>query len=72
MKTITCKEMGGICITPLSANSYNEMIAAGMAHLKMAHPEMAADIEKMPKDDPMIKKWEEDFARTWAVTPDQA
>ncbi len=70
MKTITCRAMGGMCDEPVTAGSYDEMIMKGMEHLKVAHPEMAADIEKMPKDDPMMVKWEEDFKKTWESTPD--
>jgi predicted small metal-binding protein len=70
MKTITCRAMGGMCDTPLIADNYDEMMKVGMDHVKKAHPEMAADIEKMPKDDPMMVKWEKDFRKTWANTPD--
>ncbi|MCX6752033.1 MAG: hypothetical protein NTZ87_00820 [Candidatus Nomurabacteria bacterium] len=70
MKTITCREMGGPCDTPLSANSYKEMINAGMSHLMKAHPKMAEDMNKMSKDDPTMIEWEKDFKRTWAETPD--
>ena len=62
--------MGGPCDTPLSANTYEEMMTVGMNHLKTAHPEMAADVEKTPKDDPMMVKWDQDFRKTWADTPD--
>ena len=62
--------MGGMCDEPLSANTYDEMMVVGMDHLKVAHPQMVADIEKMPKDDPMMVKWEQDFRQTWADTPD--
>jgi predicted small metal-binding protein len=70
MKTITCRKMGGPCDAPLSANTYDEMMKVGMDHLKMAHPEMVESIEKMPKDDPMMVKWDQDFRKTWADTPD--
>lgn len=70
MKTVTCKQIGGMCDEEVSGNTPEELIGAGMAHLKVAHPEMAADIEKMPKDDPMMVKWSEDFMKTWEATPD--
>jgi predicted small metal-binding protein len=68
MKTITCKMMGGMCDAPLSANSYDEMMTVGMEHLEKAHPEMAADVKAMPKDDPKMLAWEVDFKKTWAET----
>ena len=62
--------MGGMCDTPLSAETYDEIMVVGMNHLKVAHPQMAADVEKMPKDDPMMVKWDQDFRKIWAETPD--
>ncbi len=70
MKTLTCKQMGGGCDTKLSANTPEEMMSVGMKHLEKAHPKMAADVKKAPKDDPMMKKWQADFNKTWAATPD--
>lgn len=70
MKTITCRAMGGMCDESVSGNTPEELIGAGMEHLKVAHPEMAKDIESMPKDDPAMVKWSEDFMKTWAETPE--
>jgi hypothetical protein len=49
-----------------------EMMGNGMVHLKSAHPEMAADIEATPKDDPKMTAWSEKFMKDWANTPDNA
>ncbi len=62
--------MGGMCDEAISGNTPEELIGAGMVHLKVAHPQMATDIEKAPKDDPAIVKWSEDLMKTWAETPD--
>ena len=70
MKTITCRAMGGMCDEAISGNTPEEIIGAGMKHLEVAHPEMAASIKAMAKDDPMMVKWSEDFMKTWAETPD--
>lgn len=70
MKTMTCKAMGGMCDEPISANTPDEMIANGMEHLKVAHPEMVASIEAMPKDDPLMVDWQKKFDETWAATPE--
>ena len=61
--------MGGMCDEKLSANTSKEMMDAGWDHIKKAHPEMAAGIEKMPKDDPKMKEWEDGFNKTWEETP---
>ena len=70
MKTITCRAMGGMCDEPITAGSVDEMLAAGMKHLEAPHPEMAASVSAMPKDDPMMVKWSEDFMKTWEATPE--
>lgn len=44
----------------------------GMEHLDEAHPEMAADIKAMPKDDPKMVAWGTKYAADWAATPDNA
>lgn len=70
MKKITCRGMGGMCDEPLMADSYEGIIKVGMEHLKVAHPEMAKNIESMPKDAPAMIEWEEEFKKTWAETPE--
>jgi hypothetical protein len=70
MKTITCRQMGGMCDEPLSGNSYDDIMKVGWDHVIAAHPQMAKDIEAMPKDDPMMIKWDQDFRKTWADAPE--
>jgi len=60
--------MGGMCDEPLSANTYEEIIAKGMEHLKALHQEMAATIEAMPKDHSIMVEWGKTFQKTWADT----
>ncbi len=57
--------MGGMCDEPITAKTYEEMIAEGMKHLVVAHPEMAASVKAMPKDDPKMVEWEQTFKKTW-------
>jgi hypothetical protein len=64
--------MGGTCDEAMTAATPDEMIALGMKHLEVAHPEMAADIEKMPKDDPMMVKWYGDFMKKWEAAPENS
>lgn len=62
--------MGGMCDESVSGNTPDELIGAGMMHLETAHPEMAESVKAMPKDDPAMVKWSEDFMKTWESTPD--
>ncbi|MDB5187721.1 MAG: hypothetical protein JWO50_241 [Candidatus Kaiserbacteria bacterium] len=70
MKTITCAQMGGMCDAEIKAETKDEMMAAGMAHLEEAHPEMAATVAAMAPTDPAMVKWTEDFDKTWESTPE--
>ncbi len=72
MKTMTCKEMGGMCDYAMTASTPDEMIKVGMVHIEQSHPEMAADINKMSKDDPIMKAWYEKFMKDWDATPENA
>jgi predicted small metal-binding protein len=67
MKTMTCKDMGGMCDHAMSANTAEEMMSKGMAHLEEAHPEMAANIKAMPEDHPMMIKWNTKFMADWTA-----
>ena len=67
---MTCRQMGGMCDEVMSAGSAEEMISKGMAHLEVAHPEMAATIKTMPKDDPMMVAWSEKFNKDWEAAPE--
>ncbi len=72
MKTMTCSQMGGMCETPISGNTADEMIMTGMKHIEAAHPDMAASIKSMPIDDPKMVAWSEKFMKDWAATPENA
>ncbi len=70
MKTITCRQMGGMCDEPISGNTPDELMGVGMKHLEVAHPDMAASVKAMPKDDPKMVEWGTQFQKTWDETPD--
>ncbi len=70
MKTLTCAQMGGMCDAPITAGSKDEMMTKGMEHLEAVHPEMAATVKEMPKEDPSMVAWEEKFNKEWEETPD--
>ena len=70
MKTMTCAQMGGMCEEKITASTSDEMLSKGMAHLEATHPEMAASVKEMPKEDPKMVAWMEKFQHDWAETPD--
>ncbi len=70
MKRVTCRQMGGLCDKVLAADSYDGIMKVGMEHLEKAHPEMAADIKGLSKDDPKMLKWEREFRKTWDSLPE--
>ena len=52
----------------ISGNTPDEMMKNGMQHMHKAHPEMAKEIEAMPKADG--EKWMEGFKKKWNETPE--
>jgi predicted small metal-binding protein len=70
MKTMTCAQMGGPCDAAMSAETSDEMMNMGMAHIESAHPELAASIKAMPEDDPKMVAWGKKFAEDWAAAPE--
>jgi hypothetical protein len=69
MKQMTCVAMGGPadCTAVLTGNTAEEMVASGMKHVTEAHPEMAADIQKMSKED--TAKWMAEFQGKFDALP---
>jgi predicted small metal-binding protein len=70
MKTLTCAQLGGPCDAAISANTPEELMTKGMAHLESAHPDMAAKVKSTPKDDPMMVAWNEKFKKDWEAAPE--
>jgi hypothetical protein len=70
MKQMTCPAAGGPapCSGVLSGNTAEEMVANGMKHVTEAHPEMAADIKKMSKED--TAKWFAEFQSKFDALPE--
>ena len=69
MKTLTCKQLGGLCTTKITASTREEMQTKGMMHLKDAHPEMAETISKLSTVHPKMISWRKEFKKTWEETP---
>jgi predicted small metal-binding protein len=53
MKQMTCPVAGGPadCDYVLTGNTFEEMMENGMQHVTEAHPEMAAAMQNMSKED---------------------
>ncbi len=67
---MTCKQLGGPCDEKIMGATPDEMMANGMMHLEKAHPDMAADVKKMPKDDPKMVEWNEKFMADFQAAPE--
>ncbi len=67
---MTCKEMGGMCEEKITGSSSDEMMANGMKHLEVAHPEMAENVKNMPETDPMMVAWVEKFNQDFEAAPE--
>ncbi|HET7812741.1 MAG TPA: DUF1059 domain-containing protein [Candidatus Baltobacteraceae bacterium] len=68
MKTMQCKDLGGACDEPLSANSWDEMVQVMTKHVMQNHPDVAKDMEKMHNDDP--EKWGRETKPKWDAAPE--
>lgn len=62
--------MGGMCDHPVSGATKDELMMNGMKHLEEAHPEMAASVKAMPKDDPKMMEWQQMFDQKWEEAPE--
>jgi predicted small metal-binding protein len=70
MKIMTCAQMGGMCEEQITGATKDEMLDNGMRHLDAEHPEMAASVKAMPKDDPTMVAWMEKFEKDFNDTPE--
>lgn len=67
MKQMTCAQMGGPCNAMIKGNSAEEIAKNGGKHLKQAHPDIAAQMEKMSPDE--NAKWMADFKTKFDAAP---
>jgi len=65
MKTMTCKDMGGSCDEMVHGATAEEMSMNGMKHAETAHPEMAAKIKAMTKEE--TDTWMTEFTAKWSA-----
>jgi hypothetical protein len=76
MKTMTCKQMGGPCDTPIRASSAEEMMERGKEHVgEMAakgddgHIRAKVMMDKGPND-PENRVWMQKFMADFAALPE--
>ena len=67
MKTMTCKELGGVCNQKLSAESWEGMVKVMTEHVMEKHPDVEKEMEKMNKEDP--EKWGKQMKPKWEAAP---
>lgn len=67
MKTMTCRELGGICDHRLSADSWEDMVKAMTKHVMAQHPDVAKEMERMHNEDP--KRWSREMRPKWDAAP---
>ena len=67
MKSITCKQMGGICDVSFKEDSAREAMEQGLAHFKNSfdaeHRALYEKVTNLPADE--RRKWNEQFQKAW-------
>ncbi len=66
MKTMTCKELGGVCDEKLSTETWDDMVKAMTNHVVKNHPDTAKEMEQMHKETP--EKWGKEMRPKWDAT----
>jgi hypothetical protein len=61
MKTKTCRELGGTCDMPLSAETWQGMAALMMNHIRDKHPNVAAMMEATGDNG----EWSREVKKEW-------
>ena len=70
MKQMTCAQMGGpaACTFMITGSTAEEMSMNGMKHVEEAHPELAAQIKAMTKEE--TDKWMAEFSAKFDALAD--
>jgi hypothetical protein len=76
MKTMTCKQLGGACDQPFTANSFEEIAAMSKKHgMEMfqkgdkAHLEAMNKMQALMQSPVAMKKWMEEKRREFEALP---
>lgn len=68
MKTLTCRELGGVCDERLSTETWDGMVQMMTAHVMDKHPDTAKEMEAMHAENP--EKWGKEMKPKWEAAPD--
>ena len=75
-KTMTCKDMGGVCDAAMTASTPEEMMKMGGDHVNQmagtdpAHMEIKKMMDMSMTDKVMADKWHMEFMKTWESAPE--
>ncbi len=69
MKSLKCKELGGVCDREISAESWDEEVKTMTKHVMENHPDVAKRMEQMHKEDP--KRWGRENKPKWDAAPEK-
>ncbi len=77
MKTMTCRDMGGPCDTPITGNTADEMMNNGAAHVtEMAnqgdeeHKKVLVMMEEMQNNPTAGEQWGKEFHAKFDALPE--
>lgn len=78
MKKMSCRQMGGPCDQAFRADTVDEIIKAGTAHVTemsakgdVEHQKVMAQMQAMMNDPVATKKWNEDFTKKFDELPEE-
>ena len=75
MKTLTCKQIGGVCDTEIKGETSGELATAASEHIleeaktDKAHEESAKEMKAIYEDKDRHAKWEKEFQEKWNAAP---
>ncbi len=76
MKTMTCKELEGVCETKITGNTPDEMAQNSQKHAMSvndeAHRAKMQEMAESSKDPEAVKKWESDFKAKFDALPEDS
>ena len=68
MKTLTCKQLGGVCDFKMTAATEGEMMQMGWKHAAEAHPERMEQTKNASQEE--MEQGKANFHKIWEATPE--
>lgn len=76
MKSMTCKELDGVCDAEITGNTPEEMMKNSQEHAMNAndeaHKNKMTQMGEMPKDPETVKKYMDDFKAKFDALPEDS